>query len=64
MHTNIAKKAFSVKEAALASTLSPSTIRNRIADGSLRAGRSGRRVVISSAALDDFIETATGGKVA
>ncbi|MBW8294745.1 helix-turn-helix domain-containing protein [Sphingopyxis sp.] len=64
MHTAIAKKAFSIKEASQASTLSPSTIRNRIADGSLRAGRIGRRVIIRAEALDEFITNAADARVA
>ena len=64
MHSAIAKKAFSIKEASQASTLSPSTIRNRIADGSLRAGRIGRRVIIRAEALDEFITSAADARSA
>lgn len=64
MHNAIAKKVFTIREASQASTLSPSTIRNRIADGTLKAGRIGRRVVIPVQALDDLLENATIGKIA
>ena len=64
MNSAIAKKAFSIKEAAQASALSPSTIRNRIADGSLRAGRIGRRVIIRAEALDQLLDNAADARVA
>lgn len=64
MNSAITKRAFSIKEAAQASSLSPSTVRNRIADGTLRAGRIGNRVVITVAALDEMLENAASAKIA
>lgn len=64
MHTPIAKRALSVREAAEASSLSKSQIHNLIRDGRLRAGRIGKRVIISSQALDDLLDNAINARVA
>lgn len=53
--TTNSKKAFSVKEAAQETTLSVPYIRNEIRDGNLKAKRAGRRVLILSGDLQDYL---------
>jgi len=51
---------FSVKSAAVQCDLSERTIHNAIKDGRLAALRVGRRVLITAAALQDFLHGRTG----
>lgn len=64
MHNPIARKAFSVREVAEASSLSRSQVRNLISDGTLRAGRIGRRVIIKAEALDELLDSAPDARAA
>lgn len=51
---------FSVKSAAAQCDLSERTIHNAIKDGRLDALRVGRRVLITAAALEDYLHGRTG----
>jgi excisionase family DNA binding protein len=64
MHNPIAKRAFSVREAAEASSLSKSQIHNLVRDGRLSARRIGRRVLIPAQALDDLLDNAIDARIA
>lgn len=64
MHTPLAKKTVSIAQAAEASSLSKSTIRNLIKDGTLRAGHIRRRVIIQADSLDEMLENAARARVA
>ena len=64
MENIIAQKALSIRQAAEVSSLSKSSIRNLINDGTLRAGRIGRRVIIRAEALDELLDNATDARVA
>lgn len=64
MHIPLHRKTVSIKQAAEASSLSKSTIRNLIRDGKLRAGRVRTRVVIQADSLDELLDNATDAQVA
>lgn len=49
------KAAYSIKEAAKETSLSPPYIRNLIRDGDLKAKKAGRRLIILDADLRDYL---------
>lgn len=62
MHTPIARRAISVREAAESLSISKSQVHNLIRDGRLRASRLGRRVLVSPAAVDELLDNATDAR--
>jgi excisionase family DNA binding protein len=64
MNSPIERKAISVREAAAALAISKSGVHNLINSGRLRAGRLGKRVLISPSALDELLDSATDARVA
>ncbi len=57
---NVEKKAYSYLEASVATGLCVNTLRKLVKQGCLRAVKYNRRVLIPSAALDDFLKTEIG----